>query len=50
MCASVISGLFCMSCQTALPLNVGWYVVLYEVVEFIVVQEGTGHIPSQFHV
>lgn len=50
MHASVISCLFCMSGQIVLPLNVSWYVVLYEVVEFVVVQEGACHISPQFHV
>lgn len=33
-----------------LPLDVSWDVVLDEVVEFVVIQESSSHIPAQFHV
>lgn len=34
----------------ALPFNVSWSVVFDEIIEFVVIQEGSGDIPSQFHI
>lgn len=36
--------------HTAVPLNVSWSVVLDEVVEFVVIKEGSSHVPAQFCV
>lgn len=34
----------------ALPFNVSWSVVLDEIIQFVVIQEGSGHVPAQFHI
>lgn len=37
-------------CEKQPPVNVSWYVVLDQVVQFVVIQEGSSHVPAQLHV
>ena len=36
--------------SSVLPLDVSWHAVLDQTVEFVVIQEGSSHIPAQLHV
>lgn len=38
------------SSSGVLPLDVSWHAVLDQTVEFVVIQEGSRHIPAQPHV
>lgn len=38
------------SSSGVLPLDVSWHAVLDQTVEFVVIQEGSSHIPAQPHV
>lgn len=37
-------------CNAALPENMSWSIVLDKIVEFVIIQEGSGHVSTQFHV